>query len=215
MIKNLKSHRHIIFFVTFSFLLLISSNVNSEDSLQIKKILIDQASGIGVPPTLALAVAKVESDFNPNALSSVGARGIMQIMPQTAQEEYGTAARSLWNPEINIQIGVDYLYKLFKQYDRRWDLALSHYNGGTLRGRGGNAKPHSYTRKYVNKVFQWQKRFSSENAIFKLQNLSNDQGFHKGKGISIVSRHEDIRIKNILDYRNGQLRRKIPWILSF
>ena len=167
MIKYQKFHKPTVICVIFAFLLLVLSNVSSADGLQIKKILVDQALGLGVPPTLALAVAKVESDFNPNALSSVGARGIMQIMPQTAREEYGATARSLWNPEINIQIGVDYLYKLYKQYDQRWDLALSHYNGGTLRGRGGDAKPHRYTRKYVNKVFQWQERFTNENTILK------------------------------------------------
>jgi hypothetical protein len=214
-IKYLKLHKPTVICVTFVFLLLVSSNVSSADSLQIKKKIVDQALGIGVPPTLALAVAKVESDFNPNALSSVGARGIMQIMPQTAREEYGATARSLWNPEINIQIGVDYLYRLFKQYDQRWDLALSHYNGGTLRGRGGDAKPHRYTRKYVNKVFQWQERFTNENTIFKLRSRLDVQGVNRGNGIKILSPRKEVRLKNILDYRNGQLRRRFPWILSF
>tara|TARA_B110000444_G_C18687864_1_gene522847 strand:+ start:174 stop:803 length:630 start_codon:yes stop_codon:yes gene_type:complete len=208
-------HSHKIIFVTFAFLILASSNVNSADSLQIKKILVDEALGLGVPPTLALAVAKVESDFNPNALSSVGARGVMQIMPQTARAEYGATARSLWNPQINIQIGVDYLSKLFKQYDKRWDLALSHYNGGTLRGRGGSAKPHRYTRKYVNKVFHWQEHFTNENTIFKLRSLLDPQGRDRGDGIKISSPSKEVRLKNILDYRNGQLRRRFPWILSF
>lgn len=215
MIKYLKFHKPTVICVIFAFLLLVLSNVSSADGLQIKKILVDQALGLGVPPTLALAVAKVESDFNPNALSSVGARGIMQIMPQTAREEYGATARSLWNPEINIQIGVDYLYKLYKQYDQRWDLALSHYNGGTLRGRGGDAKPHRYTRKYVNKVFQWQERFTNENTIFKLRSRSDVQGLDRGNGIEISSQRKKVRLKNILDYRNGQLRLRFPWILSF
>ena len=215
MIKYQKFHKPTVICVIFAFLLLVLSNVSSADGLQIKKILVDQALGLGVPPTLALAVAKVESDFNPNALSSVGARGIMQIMPQTAREEYGATARSLWNPEINIQIGVDYLYKLYKQYDQRWDLALSHYNGGTLRGRGGDAKPHRYTRKYVNKVFQWQERFTNENTIFKLRSRSDVQGLNRGNGIEISSQRKKVRLKNILDYRNGQLRRRFPWILSF
>ncbi|MBL6864510.1 MAG: lytic transglycosylase domain-containing protein [Rhodospirillales bacterium] len=215
MIKYQKFHKPTVICVIFAFLLLVLSNVSSADGLQIKKILVDRALGLGVPPTLALAVAKVESDFNPNALSSVGARGIMQIMPQTAREEYGATARSLWNPEINIQIGVDYLYKLYKQYDQRWDLALSHYNGGTLRGRGGDAKPHRYTRKYVNKVFHWQERFRNENAIFKLRSRLEVQGVNRGNGIKILSPRKEVRLKNILDYRNGQLRRRFPWILSF
>ena len=50
----------------------------------IKKIIVQEALNSSVPPSLALAIAKIESDFNPNALSSAGARGIMQIMPRTA-----------------------------------------------------------------------------------------------------------------------------------
>lgn len=89
-----------------------------------------------VPPSLALAVAKVESGFDEGAESSFGARGVMQIMPKTAKDEFQVSADRLWDPRLNIQVGIAYLEQLYHQYGQRWNLALSHYNGGTLKGKG-------------------------------------------------------------------------------
>ena len=102
-----------------------------------------------VPPSLALAVAKVESDFRARALSSAGARGVMQIMPATAKGEFGVSADELWDARLNVQLGIDFLARLIKRYDGRWDLALSHYNGGRVMGSGRRATPLPATRKEV------------------------------------------------------------------
>ncbi len=59
---------------------------------EIKEIVIEEALATTVSPSLALAVAKVESDFRARALSAKGARGLMQIMPATAEHEFGVAA---------------------------------------------------------------------------------------------------------------------------
>ena len=126
-----------------------------------------------VPPALALAVAKVESDFNANALSSAGARGVMQIMPRTARDEFGVNEGELWEARLNIQLGIDYLGQLYRQYGGRWDLALSHYNGGTLRGRGRYAKPHGYTRKYVQSVQRWRRRYQGQAEVWASAQLDN------------------------------------------
>ena len=45
-------------------------------------------------------------------------------------------------------------------------MALSHYNGGTLKGQGANARPHSYTRGYVEKVLRWQRRYADQAAVW-------------------------------------------------
>jgi soluble lytic murein transglycosylase-like protein len=73
---------------------------------------------------LALAVAKVESNFDDNALSSAGARGVMQIMPKTARDEFGVQKDELWDAALNIQIGIDYLELLYDRYGK-WELALA------------------------------------------------------------------------------------------
>lgn len=125
----------------------------------IERMIVEEASRRGVPASLALAVAKVESNFKPRAESSAGARGVMQIMPKTARDLYGVAADDLWDPQLNIQIGVDYLKSLNKQYGGRWDLALSHYNGGSRVGTPPNARVIPATQGYVDAVLAWQRRY--------------------------------------------------------
>ncbi|MAN81477.1 MAG: hypothetical protein CMM77_00340 [Rhodospirillaceae bacterium] len=136
---------------------------------EVKRMIIEEAMNSRVPPALALAVAKVESDFQDRALSTAGARGVMQIMPKTARDEFGVGQDELWNARLNIQLGIDYLERLYDQYGGRWDLALSHYNGGTLKGgRGVFAEPHSYTRKYVANVLTWQARYGDQARVWQV-----------------------------------------------
>ena len=128
---------------------------------QVQRMVEEEArANPAVPEALALAVARVESDFRDDALSSAGARGVMQIMPDTARAEVGVSADRLWDARTNIRLGIDYLARLHRQYGGRWELALSHYNGGTLKGVGAAAEPHSYTRDYVRKVLGWQGRYA-------------------------------------------------------
>jgi soluble lytic murein transglycosylase-like protein len=101
---------------------------------EVKRMVIEEARNSIVPPALALAVAKIESDFQDRVLSHKGARGVMQIMPATARGEFGVDADELWDPRLNVQLGIDFLERLHAQYGGRWELALSHYNGGTLKG---------------------------------------------------------------------------------
>jgi soluble lytic murein transglycosylase-like protein len=114
-------------------------------------IVVREANDLGVSPSLALALAHVESNFDPRALSHKGARGVLQIMPATARGEYGIAADRLWDPRINIRLGLHFLKRLQNRYGRT-DLALSHYNGGSVIGRPPNARVLPATRSYVAKV---------------------------------------------------------------
>ncbi|SCA58269.1 Lytic transglycosylase, catalytic (modular protein) [Candidatus Terasakiella magnetica] len=148
------------------------ANVEAATRFEIKQMVIEEAAQSEVPIALALAVAKVESDFNAKALSSAGARGVMQIMPKTAHEEFGVKAQRLWNPEINIRLGVEFLEQLHEQYDGRWELALSHYNGGTVKGN----KPHKYTRKYIHKVQKWQRVYQEQASLWEGR-LEDDDRF--------------------------------------
>lgn len=126
---------------------------------EVKQLVVQEAERLRVPISLALAVAHVESNFNPRARSSKGARGVMQIMPLTAKGEYGIAAKLLWNPRLNIRLGLHFLKRLIHRYDGRVDLALSHYNGGSAVGKPPYARVIPATKRYVAKVRRLRRHY--------------------------------------------------------
>ena len=125
-----------------------------------------------IPESVIFAVIKVESDFDPEAESVVGARGLMQMMPSTfewltSEEHLGENLHKnkLFTPEVSIRYGTYYLNYLYEKFDRNWDTALAAYNAG----EGNVAKwlsdpeysdgegslthiPFKETRNYVSKV---------------------------------------------------------------
>jgi len=108
----------------------------------------------GVPPSLALAVAKTESGFNQNKTSGAGAIGIMQLMP-------GTAADLNVNPNDpaqNIQGGVAYLGQQLRKYNGDVTLALEAYNEGP--GAVDKGKLYPETQSYVASVLASQGQFT-------------------------------------------------------
>ncbi len=144
---------------------------------EIKRMVIQEALNSSVPPSLALALARVESDFRGGALSSKGARGVMQIMPATARGEYGIGADELWDARLNIQLGIDFLERLIDRYQGRWDLALSHYNGGSVSGRLPNATVLPVTKRYVEAVLRWERRYAGQAAVWQLAAADADEGW--------------------------------------
>ena len=90
----------------------------------------------GLDPALVTALIAVESAFDPAAVSSKGAIGLMQVMPDTA-ERYGvvgdarrSAGQKLGEPAINVRVGSRYLRDLLKRYDDDLPLTLAAYNAG-------------------------------------------------------------------------------------
>lgn len=86
-------------------------------------------------PNLVVAVVRVESKFRPNAESPRGAKGLMQLMPDTAQwaaRQMGIeyVERDLFNPDYNLTVGCWYLSSLLHEFDNNVYLALAAYNGG-------------------------------------------------------------------------------------
>jgi hypothetical protein len=148
---------------------LTSAGAEAATRTQVQRWIVEEARQTRVPASLALAIAKVESNFQDSVLGQAGERGVMQIMPATAKGEFGVNAERLWDGQLNVKLGINYLERLYNQYGNRWDLALSHYNGGTLKGRGANAIPHSYTRKYVADVMRWWVIFQRRNVVAKLE----------------------------------------------
>jgi len=111
-----------------------------------------------VKPEIALAVAEIESGFRPDAISSKGAIGVMQIMPLTAKSVFNVPRYQLFDPELNIRLGVQFLDQLIDQYNGEIHFALSHYNGGSRVGSLPNARIIPATKKYVKKVLVAAKR---------------------------------------------------------
>lgn len=136
-----------------------SANFNyATDDIQQR--VIAEAKRQNMTPSLVLAIAKVESNFNPQALSHAGAKGVMQIMPRTAEQGFGVSGSRLFEPDVNIELGVKFIKKLLERYDDRLDIALSHYNGGSgVKNRHGKLSVIPATRDYVDKVLATQQDF--------------------------------------------------------
>ena len=123
------------------------------------------AEKYGVEKELLYAVIKVESKFNPNAISKSKAKGLMQIMDSTDE--------NILDPEINIEIGTIYLSQLIEKYNSV-ELAIAAYNAGhgnvdkwisqdTLKEDGTDAEniPFKETNMYVRKVMRDWKIYKS------------------------------------------------------
>ncbi len=108
----------------------------------------------GVDPNLVKAVIKVESNFNPRAVSPKNAIGIMQLIPATAND-YGVD--DPFDPHENIDGGVRYLRDLIEVFNGDLELVLSAYNAGVsaVIKYGYSIPPYSETREYVKKVLAY------------------------------------------------------------
>ena len=113
-------------------------------------IIREAAAKYNLDPALIKAVIKKESSFDPNAGSSAGARGLMQLMPATFRAMGGGDAT---NPRDNIFAGTKYLSQMLKQHDGDLSLALAAYNAGpgNVRKYGG-IPPFTETRNYVSTI---------------------------------------------------------------
>lgn len=104
------------------------------------------AAKYGVDPTLVRAVIQVESDFNPRCVSNKGARGLMQLIPETAKR-YGV--KEIHDPEQNIRGGVQYLAYLLELFGDK-PRALAAYNAGEGAVlKYGGIPPYEETSTYV------------------------------------------------------------------
>ncbi len=114
---------------------------------------IDQAaSRHNVDPSLVRAVIKVESNFNPNAVSRKGAMGLMQLMPQTARQLKVT---NPFDPQQNVDAGVRHLKMLMENYGGDVSLSLAAYNAGAgAVARSAGVPRFAETRNYVKRITQ-------------------------------------------------------------
>lgn len=123
-----------------------------------------------VDPALVAAIIRQESNFNPNAQSASGAKGLSQFMDGTARtvaKEVGRETFNIFDPETAVQFCARHIKDLLNKYDGNVDAALAGYNAGT-----GNADrwirlgilgnlPAGETRNYVKNVKEYQQIYAS------------------------------------------------------
>ena len=110
----------------------------------------DAARKYALPRSLVRAVARAESALNPAAVSPRGARGVMQLMPDTARE---LGVDNPFDPAQNIDAGARLLRQLLEKYDGRVAEALAAYNAGAgAVSKHNGVPPYRETRGYIRKV---------------------------------------------------------------
>jgi soluble lytic murein transglycosylase-like protein len=117
-----------------------------------------------VDVALLHAVVAIESGYNERAQSPKGARGLMQLMPATAQR-YGVT--DVWNPLENLRGGARYLRDLLALFNDNLNLALAAYNAGegAVIGSGYKIPPYPETRIYVPRVLQRYEQYRSRDKL--------------------------------------------------
>ena len=103
-----------------------------------------------VDADLITSVIAVESNFEPKAISRRDARGLMQLLPETAAK---LGVKDIFDPRENIDAGTRYLGDLLKRYDNNLVLALAAYNAGPEKvAKFGSVPPYAETISYVRRV---------------------------------------------------------------
>ncbi len=114
-----------------------------------------------LPDALVHAVVTAESAYDPDALSSAGAVGLMQLMPATARR-FGVTNRN--NPRDNVTGGTRYLRVLIDMFGNDLRLALAAYNAGenAVIRHGRKVPPYPETQRYVRKVLDYYRKYRDE-----------------------------------------------------
>jgi soluble lytic murein transglycosylase-like protein len=116
----------------------------------LENVVANASSRQHLDPDLVNSVIHAESDFNPHAVSPKGARGLMQLMPQTASR---LGVNNAFDPKANVEGGTQYLRALIERYNFDLVKALAAYNAGPQRvEQYGGVPPYRETRAYVARI---------------------------------------------------------------
>ncbi len=128
---------------------------------QYDALIVNMALKYDLEPSFVKAVIHVESAFDPNAVSRAGAMGLMQLMPGTASNYQ--LKQDHFNPNRNVEAGVQHLKDLMERYGKDKKLSLAAYNAGegaVSKYRG--IPPYEETQNYVVKVLKLYKLYKKE-----------------------------------------------------
>ncbi|HEY1658225.1 MAG TPA: lytic transglycosylase domain-containing protein [Candidatus Sulfotelmatobacter sp.] len=131
---------------------IMAANANGAvaSSVDVETAIVEAAARHNVDPNLVRAVIKVESNFNPNAVSRKGAMGLMQLMPSTARQ---LNVKNPFDPEQNVDAGVRQLKQLLESYHGDVKLTLAAYNAGAGAVARNSGVPHyAETQNYVRRI---------------------------------------------------------------
>lgn len=144
-------------------------------SKNIKELVTRYARRYRLDENLVYAVIRQESNFNPQAVSSAGACGLMQLMPATAAE---MGVTSIFDPAQNIAGGTQYLAKMLELFKGNLSLALAAYNAGpeNVKKHGG-IPPFAETRAYVRAVLNRVKSYGGASVPGALAKLDSHRTF--------------------------------------
>ena len=139
---------------------------DKNSTIEIERAIESSAKKYGVDADLIRAIIKTESNFNPNVVSSAGAKGLMQLMPENCKE-YGVV--DPFDIEENIDAGTRHIKEYIDKYDGDIQMGLMAYNGGPTRmkNRGVNSIDDIYkmpkeTQNYVSKVMKYYNEYKSQ-----------------------------------------------------
>jgi soluble lytic murein transglycosylase-like protein len=127
---------------------------------QYHKFIVQTASKYQIDPALIKAIIMAESGYNPKAVSKKGAKGLMQLMPETAE---ALGVEDIFNPRQNITGGVQYFKRLVNRFNGDVKLALAAYNAGSRYVRNYNGiPPFKATRHYIKKVLKYYQKYKNQ-----------------------------------------------------
>ena len=144
-----------------------------KDSAEFDRLIVGACRRYNIEFALVKAVIKAESAFNPRALSSAGARGLMQLMPVTATRHGVT---DIYSPRDNIEGGVRHLRYLLNHFHGNISLVLAAYNAGV--GAVTEYKgipPYIETPEYVQRVLRYRTAYRRRRAISRKQTITRER----------------------------------------
>ena len=176
--KTVKNERCLSIFNTYNNSILNAGNISNKNyvAADVSNLTVDErienavqlySNKYGVDSNLVKAIIKTESNFDPNVVSSAGAKGLMQLMPENCRD---LGVEDPFNIEQNIEGGVKHIKEYIDRYNGDVEMALMAYNGGPTRmmNRGVKSMADIYkmpkeTQNYVPKVMSYYRGFANGN----------------------------------------------------